>query len=209
MGTGVLLRIARGIDKAGKIPIGDSTVGSIEIRPPPAKIEWALRRIVMEAYGRYEPHEKAGRFMQKRIRENIDSARTAEGQKWPPLRHSTIQRRHRDGYFNDEPLQRTGKLRASVRWEVWGVGRGPQRMAPAETVTRISPERLGTRNVKARVQQGKGLGTFIRSGAGGDAKVPSRPYVGMSANDERQVQIYFLDYISEAIAKRTSKLKGA
>jgi len=123
------------------------------------------------------------------------------GSKWEPLQPSTKAHRR----FPGKPiLVQTGRLKRSIHHNVIGVSRGGLGSAvlgPGKvTLTRISPERVGSRrsSMKARVHQ---FGTD-RSGPARTTSIPARPYLGLSEQNIRRIREIFSTWIRKQLQKQ-------
>ncbi len=186
------------------------------MRPPINEVIKAIEGWHKDIYNRWEPHDIVGKYVRRIVKATFRKQSTVDGAAWPSLKPASIKRKLRSGNLLQDPskaLLHTGRLRRSIKYRVIGVRRfGKPKVllsgSSRATVTRISPEMNRNRMVEARVQQGKGLGTFIRSGPGKTAKIPSRPYMGMSDHMNAHVQRVFMTYISNSLHLRIRRIRG-
>ena len=190
--------------KIGKyLVFGDDNTMEIKITPIPAALTDELRKLAIQLSHRGEPHRKVGKYLKTRMRSRFLHGKDEKGVSWKPLQPSTLQRRRAQGITGIKPLIATGKLLGQVHFQVINIQkkRGWRAATKGATVTRISAERLGTRNVKARVHQGFGVGTWVRN-------IPSRPYVGMSETEKRKVQDIFMKWFNMEIHGTVAKIRA-
>lgn len=147
-----------------------------------------IRKAARRLQNRWEPHVKAGVYMEKQIRIAYNRQRTLGGGTWDDLEDITKDTRRFPG---KPPLVQTGALRRSIRYTVHGAS--GVAFGPAISVTRISPEKAGSsrRSVKARVHQAGSV----------KSRIPARPYLGLSKTNRDKIQEIFAKWVENQLKK--------
>lgn len=156
-----------------------------------------LAKIRNRIENRFEPHNKAGKFVVDSINFRMNQQIDETGTPWPKLEDDTIARRRFPGR---RTLDQTRTLKKSIKHEVIGTQRtfnvGLQARTfgtlKKETVTRISPEKFASRrqSLKARTHQ-----------TGGGRNIPARPFIGLSSRDRREIARIFGSFVRVTVQK--------
>jgi len=165
------------------------------------KANLILKRIKSQVFNDREIHERVGKEITRRVKDNIKGSHSMTGVPFAELSPITLRNRKRTKGGRSrgtKPLIYTGRLLRSI-------GAEHKRTFTGVEVTRVSPEKALSqrrRSVKARVGQG-----YIDQHpitVGFDAKVPARPYIGMSPDLERKIEQMFFKRIEEIMRRNTS-----
>jgi len=209
-------------DVSGGLLAGKSGEGFINVRVLNDKrVIRALRRMRTRLAFPEQPHEEVGDHITKAIKKRMKDEVGPDGTPWDPLKDSTLEMRaRRTASRSRKALFEKGQLRRSIRHSVSGLQRGGISRfifgAGEETVTIIGPNveknlllrqsaSTSSRMTKAAVQQGQGQGTALHVGFHGSA-VPSRPYVGLSDDDEAFIDRTFTSWASRVIIEEAAKV---
>ncbi len=146
----------------------------IEIRIDSAKLVAALRRLIASGRDLTPAMRRAAGIMYDAVEENFEQ----EGRpKWKSLAASTIKQRSKDGSWPGKVLQRRGNLARSIT-----------RHADAESAM------VGTNLVYAAIHQLGG-----QAGRGRKVKIPARPYLELTRDDEDAIEKSFAKFLGEAV----------
>jgi phage virion morphogenesis protein len=145
----------------------------IEIRIDSAKLVAALRRLIASGRDLTPAMRRAAGIMHDAVEENFEE----EGRpKWKSLAASTLRQRAKEG-STGKILQRRGNLARSIT-----------RHADAESAT------VGTNLVYAAIHQLGG-----QAGRGRKVKIPARPYLELTRDDEDTIEKSFAKFLGEAV----------
>ena len=145
----------------------------IEIRIDAAKLTAALRRLIASGRDLTPAMRRAAGIMHDAVEENFEQ----EGRpKWKSLAASTLRQRAKEG-STGKILQRRGNLARSIT-----------RHFDAESAV------VGTNLVYAAIHQLGG-----QAGRGRAAKIPARPYLELTRDDEDAIEKSFARFLGEAV----------
>jgi len=165
------------------------------------KANLILKRIKHQAFNDRKIHDEVGKEITRRVKENIKEGHSMTGVPFAELSPITLRNRKRTKGGRSrgtKPLIYTGRLLRSI-------GAEHKRTFTGVEVTRVSPEKALSqrrRSVKARVGQGYVDQHPITVGYG--ARVPARPYIGMSPDLERKIEKMFFDNLKRIVRRNTS-----
>lgn len=135
------------------------------------KLQNKLSDITNKLKGAKQFYSSVGAYIQRQtIKERFDKEQTPEGEKWKPLKPSTIKARNkRHKTSRMKILQDTGELRRSIKYE-----------ADNEKV------KVGSNLIYARTHQ------FGRD------KIPARPFLGVTKQERQHIVKMLTQYIKKA-----------
>ncbi len=145
----------------------------IEIRIDSAKLVAALRRLIASGRDLTPAMRRAAGIMHDAVEENFEQ----EGRpKWKSLAASTLRQRAKEG-STGKILQRRGNLARSIT-----------RHADADSAM------VGTNLVYAAIHQLGG-----QAGRGRKVKIPARPYLELTRDDEDAIEKSFAKFLGGAV----------
>jgi len=145
----------------------------IDIRIDSAKLTAALRRLIASSRDLTPAMRRAAGIMADAVEENFEQ----EGRpKWKSLAASTLRQRAKEG-STGKILQRRGNLARSIT-----------RHFDAESAV------VGTNLVYAAIHQLGG-----QAGRGRTVKIPARPYLELTRDDEDAIEKSFAKFLGEAV----------
>ena len=222
-GISSYLRLADKIDKGvtSKTFVPNVDIELVQGKNAPE----VIRKIHLQLAMAVEPHQEAGDLIVDNIQDRMRRQVTADNRPWPALSPETQMRklgrtirraRTSRGVLRNltrfaETLSTApalASIREQVHHQLIGTGGNFLSNHPPTTVTRISPELFtDSRDVKARVHQGYGLGEHIMTGVNRKTKTPSRPYMEMSRSDRIEVDKIFDRWARELMIIETAKAR--
>lgn len=156
----------------------------INIEYDDQQVQRAIRRLLRAGADLSPAMRTIADHLAASTRQTFDDETAPDGSPWQKLKPSTIKQRERSGYVPINILGRSGDLKASI------IGQ-----SDASSVV------VGTDRIYATTHQfGAKKGVFGKTKRGAPipwGDIPARPFLGVNANQEENIQQIVLDYIKD------------